>query len=129
MQHHSVQKLVVVIMDAETKEVKERWQFDIECDKTVKDGDFKEVNLKELHALIAGILRQITASVSFLPLLQAPCIFELLVYTDKDMETPEDWGISDPLLIPKAETVNLRAFNTNIHKVDPKVSYKYIEKS
>jgi mitotic spindle assembly checkpoint protein MAD2 len=99
MQHHSVQKLVVVIMDAETKEVKERWQFDIECDKTVKDGlykiyfflnrnyyhsfsyrDFKEVNLKELHALIAGILRQITASVSFLPLLQAPCIINILLY-------------------------------------------------
>lgn len=33
----SVQKLVVVISDIERGEVLERWQFDIECDKTAKD--------------------------------------------------------------------------------------------
>ncbi|EFB28028.1 hypothetical protein PANDA_012212 [Ailuropoda melanoleuca] len=33
----SVQKLVVVISNIESGEVLERWQFDIECDKTAKD--------------------------------------------------------------------------------------------
>lgn len=33
----SVQKLVVVISNIESGEVLERWQFDIECDKTAKE--------------------------------------------------------------------------------------------
>ncbi|MBW00576.1 Mitotic spindle assembly checkpoint protein MAD2A, partial [Eschrichtius robustus] len=33
----TVQKLVVVISNIESGEVLERWQFDIECDKTAKD--------------------------------------------------------------------------------------------
>lgn len=33
----SVQKCVVVILNIESGEVHERWQFDTECDKTVKD--------------------------------------------------------------------------------------------
>ena len=33
----SVQRLVVVISHVESAEVLERWQFDIECDKTAKD--------------------------------------------------------------------------------------------
>ncbi|XP_012500803.1 PREDICTED: mitotic spindle assembly checkpoint protein MAD2A [Propithecus coquereli] len=37
----SVQKLVVVISNIESGEVLERWQFDIECDKTAKDDSTK----------------------------------------------------------------------------------------
>lgn len=33
----SVQKLVVVISNIEDGEVLERWQFDIECDKTARE--------------------------------------------------------------------------------------------
>ena len=39
LQQMTVKKLVVVIKDVDTKEVFERWQFDVECDKTVlSDG-------------------------------------------------------------------------------------------
>jgi mitotic spindle assembly checkpoint protein MAD2 len=34
LQELTVQKLVVVIKRVDTNEVVERWQFDIECDKT-----------------------------------------------------------------------------------------------
>lgn len=34
-----VQRLVVVISSIESGEVLERWQFDIECDKTAKDDE------------------------------------------------------------------------------------------
>ena len=34
---------------------------------------------------IAAIIRQITCSVSFMPLLAERCSFDLLVYTDKDV--------------------------------------------
>lgn len=33
-----------------------------------------------------AIIRQITASVTFLPLLEEPCTFDMLVYTDKDVQ-------------------------------------------
>lgn len=34
----TVQKLVLVVTCLETNEVLERWQFDIECDKTAKEN-------------------------------------------------------------------------------------------
>lgn len=36
----TVQKLVLVITCLETNEVLERWQFDIECDKTAKESRY-----------------------------------------------------------------------------------------
>lgn len=50
--------------------------------------------------------------------------FDLLVYTDKDIEVPEAWGESGPQFIANSEEVKLRSFNTLIHKVDTMVAYK-----
>ena len=36
---------------------------------------------------------QITASVTFLPLLHDTCTFDLLVYTDTDSAVPVEWCI------------------------------------
>lgn len=44
--------------------------------------------MAEVQGEIQAIIRQITASVSFLPMIDDPCTFEMLVYTDKDTETP-----------------------------------------
>ena len=50
--------------------------------------------------------------------------FDLLIYTDKDLEVPEKWGESGPALISSSEEVRLRSFTTTIHTVDSMVSYK-----
>ncbi len=34
----TVQKLIVVVSNVATSEVVERWQFDIECDKSYKEN-------------------------------------------------------------------------------------------
>ena len=34
----TVQKLVIVIKNIDTNEVLERWQFDVECDKSVTEN-------------------------------------------------------------------------------------------
>lgn len=47
----------------------------------------------------------------------APGTFDLLVYADKDMETPETWEESDPRYIENPAEVHLRSFTTKIHKV------------
>ena len=42
---------------------------------------------------VQAIIRQITASVTFLPLLQETCTIDLLAYTDKNSAVPQEWCV------------------------------------
>ncbi|XP_009571911.1 PREDICTED: mitotic spindle assembly checkpoint protein MAD2A, partial [Fulmarus glacialis] len=109
----------------ENNEVLERWQFDIECDKTAKDESApREKSQKAIQDEIRSVIRQITATVTFLPLLETACAFDLLIYTDKDLAVPEKWEESGPQFIANSEEVRLRSFTTTIHKVNSMVAYK-----
>lgn len=81
-------------------------------------------SIKEVHNEIQAIIRQITASVTFLPLLNEPCSFDLLVYTNKDATVPQKWEDSDPRYIMNSQEVKLRSFTTSVHKVESMVTYK-----
>ncbi|CAI9564251.1 unnamed protein product [Staurois parvus] len=123
-----VQKLVVVITSIDSNEILERWQFDIECDKTVKDDSVvRDKSPKVIQEEIRSVIRQITATVTFLPLLDTACAFDLLIYTDKDLEVPEKWEESGPQFVSNSEEVRLRSFTTTIHKVNSMVAYKKID--
>lgn len=123
-----VQKLVVVISSIDTNEILERWQFDIECDKSLKDDNVvREKSSKVIQEEIRSVIRQITATVTFLPLLEASCAFDLLIYTDKDLDVPEKWEESGPQFVSNSEEVRLRSFTTTIHKVNSMVAYKKID--
>ncbi|KAM9678246.1 LOW QUALITY PROTEIN: mitotic spindle assembly checkpoint protein MAD2A-like [Trichechus inunguis] len=115
----SVPKLVVVISDIESGEVLERWQFDTECDKTAKDDSAPREKLE-----IRSVIRQITATVTFLPLLEVSCSFDLRIYTDKDLVVPEKWEESGPQFITNSEEVRLCSFTTTFHKVNSVVAYR-----
>jgi mitotic spindle assembly checkpoint protein MAD2 len=86
-------------------------------------------SLKDIHKEIQAIIRQITASVTFLPLLQESCTFDLLVYTDKDICVPQKWADSDPCYVSSTHSseVKLRSFTTSVHKIDSMVVYKQAE--
>jgi len=120
----SVQKLVVVVTGQQTQETLERWVFDVHTDKSVGPEGKVEKSQKEITSEIQAIIRQITASVTFLPLLDEPCTFDLLVYTDNDVDVPQAWEESDPRYIANSDEVKLRSFTTKVHKVDACVSYK-----
>jgi mitotic spindle assembly checkpoint protein MAD2 len=120
----TVQKLVLVISSQESGETLERWVFDLQTDKSIGPNDRVDKSDKEVQAEIAAIMRQITASVTFLPLNDEPCAFDLLVYTDEDVQVPTQWENSDPKLINNADEVKLRSFTTKVHKVDASVSYR-----
>lgn len=79
----------------------------------------------QIQADIQAIFRQITASVTFLPTLDTPCTFNVLVYADADSEVPLEWGDSDAREIEGGERVQLRGFSTSSHRVDTMVSYKH----
>ena len=126
-----IQKLVLVIASIDDGTPLERWVFNVETDKTKTAGNnpsnkpkATKKSIKEIRNEIRGIIRQITSSVTFLPLLEVPCSFEVLVYTDKECKVPKLWQESQPKLITNSESVRLRSFDTKIHKVDAMVSYK-----
>ncbi|CAG8498262.1 1399_t:CDS:2 [Acaulospora morrowiae] len=128
-----IQKLVLAILDLDSRETLERWQFDIQV---IDDNDSskgsasakkKEKTEKQIQTEIREIIRQITSSITFLPTLTDKCTFNILAYTDRDAEVPIEWGDSDPHIIENAEQVRLRSFSTNYHRVDAMVSYKLDE--
>ncbi|KUF98899.1 E3 ubiquitin-protein ligase XBOS34 [Phytophthora nicotianae] len=112
----------------ETQEVLERWAFEVHADNGTGERYIGNApaskSKKEIMAEIQAIIRQITASVSFLPILEEQCAFDLLVYTDKNSEVPALWEESDPRYIKDSAEVRLRSFSTKVHKVDAMVAYK-----
>jgi mitotic spindle assembly checkpoint protein MAD2 len=128
-----VQRLVVVVSGVDSGETLERWQFNVTLDEQV-DAENARPNshqqptgnktIKEIHGEIQAIIRQITASVTFLPLLNEPCSFDLLVYTKKDTAIPSKWEDSDPCYIMNSQEVKLRSFTTSVHKVESMVAYR-----
>jgi mitotic spindle assembly checkpoint protein MAD2 len=90
-----------------------------------EDQTPKEKPEAEIHAEIQAIIRQITASVTFLPMLEGRCTFNVLVYADADANVPdEEWGDSDAKDVKNAENVKLRSFSTMNHRIDTMVSYR-----
>jgi len=53
--------------------------------------------------------------------------FDILVYTDKDVEVPEKWNETGPAMISNSQGVKLRSFSTSYHKVDTMVEYKNVD--
>ncbi|KAH9835956.1 DNA-binding protein [Teratosphaeria destructans] len=142
MQKSKISKLVIVVTSKETGEHVERWQFDVNVfndpskkRKSASAGDKEnaspdqqqpevEKTDEEIQKEIQALFRQITASVSFLPMLDGNCTFNVLVYADADSEVPLEWGDSDAKEVKNAEKVMLRSFSTNNHRIDTVVSYR-----
>ncbi|PQE13738.1 mitotic spindle checkpoint component mad2 protein [Rutstroemia sp. NJR-2017a BVV2] len=152
MQRGKISKLIVVITSKETGLDIERWQFDVEILASSKPSKSKSSSSKtpsttsenataapqdaasaapapekteaEIQLEIQSIFRQITASVTFLPELNEPCTFNVLVYADADSEVPMEWGDSDAREIVGGEKVQLRSFSTSNHRVGTVVSYR-----
>lgn len=120
-----VHRIVLVIVKVDTKETIERWEFTIDCDHSIDDERSVEVDMKQIQNGIRDVIRQITASVTYLPLISEAVSFDILFFTDKDTQLPsQEWADSTSHLIPHAEEVQLRSFNTKIHNLKAAVAYK-----
>ena len=124
-----LKKLVLVIANVDDGETIERWQFDVDTNDKAKENiaNYSVQNLKKITKEIQAVIRQITSSVTFLPLLDVPCTFDLLMYTDQDVLIPAKWEESDPKYINNSNQVRLRSFTTKIHKVNAMVTYKQVD--
>ncbi|GMK55367.1 hypothetical protein CspeluHIS016_0204230 [Cutaneotrichosporon spelunceum] len=134
----SLTRLVLAIKSTETDETLERWQFDIHTEdgptsagaipgapKPTRKANKTE---KEVQGEIRDIMKQITSSVTFLPILDDECTFTILAYTNDspDAPIPATWGDADPHLIDRGqvEQVRLRSFSTNVHSLEAMVAYR-----
>ena len=81
----------MVLASVETKETLERWEFNIKYDtendkeNVSSNNQYKEKSdkdVKQIKQEIREVIRQITACVTFLPLLDCICSFDVLIYTD-----------------------------------------------
>eukprot|EP00904_Undaria_pinnatifida_P006080 jgi/Undpi1/2601/HiC_scaffold_13.g05980.m1 len=114
-----LQRLVLVVVGTDSGETLERWTFHVHKEETpvVKDGSNgaeKQPRKPEraVKLQIQDVIRQITSTVTFLPMLDEPCSFDLLVYTGNDATVPTGWGESDPRSMKDSAEVTLRSFST-----------------
>ena len=124
LEEGDVQRLVVVVTGVETNETLERWTFAVNACDTENAAPSQSADVKAVTKQIQAIIRQITASVTFLPLLDEACAFDLLVYTRKTASVPGAWEDSDPKYIADSQEVKLRSFTTSVHSVEAAVAYK-----
>ncbi|KAL3282442.1 hypothetical protein HHI36_005628 [Cryptolaemus montrouzieri] len=120
-----VNKIALVIMNVKTLEVLERWDFHVEYEgDTSSVEQHSEKPLNTIKKEIRDVLRQITSSVTYLPLLDCLCSFDIQVYTKNDVELPKEWAESEAANVKNAQCVKMRSFSTNIHKMETVVTYK-----
>lgn len=121
-------KLVVVILNKATAESVERWEFALD----ISDGSGAgEKSKMEIQREIQTIIRQITASGSYLPILKDDeYSFNVLVFTDPAYDTrniPIEWADTNgdaKMIDGESDSVRFTSFKTNIHSVGTSVSYK-----
>lgn len=123
----------MVITNVHNKEVLECWDFKIDSEAVDQNADPNTIDpnnptsskeLKKIQSEIAAVLRQVAATVSYLPLLECVCSFDLLIHTLKDVSVPENWNETENVSIKNSQSVNLKSFSTGLQKVDTVVFYK-----
>lgn len=126
----SVTQLVLAIISKDTRLPLERWVFDVNLvEKPVDSAEPTPAKPEsEIQAEIRYILKQIVSTVTFLPIIDTPTVFNILAYTHDSADVPADeWVDTDPLAIEasKSQQVKLRSFSTDVHRIEALVAYRY----
>lgn len=121
-------RLLLCIVDLDTGDTVEQWAFDVEMANSEEQS--KEKEEEELEPQIRSLIRQITASVTFLPQLDEDHChsFNVLCYTAANANVPPDWAdapAANRTVKGQSETVVFRNFNTGEHVIGAQVTYSY----
>jgi len=127
-----IAKLVVVIVSKSSGDSVERWEFDISILNTEEDGSPPgEKPILVIQKEIQTIIRQITSSVTYLPILDdEEYTFNVLVHTDGNnnpQNVPLEWCDTNgdtKTLSGNVESVSFTNFSTAVHQVGTSVKYK-----
>ncbi|KAK7694763.1 hypothetical protein QCA50_001951 [Cerrena zonata] len=127
----SITQLVLAIIAKDSRVTLERWVFDINLVDPPSSDSSEPAPAKpesEIQAEIRNILKQIVSTVTFLPVIDEPTVFNILAYTSESADIPADeWVDTDPLAIEasKSQQVKLRSFSTDVHRIEAMVAYRY----
>ncbi|KAI0375108.1 mitotic spindle checkpoint protein MAD2 [Pilatotrama ljubarskyi] len=127
----SVTQLVLAIISKDSRMPLERWVFDINLVEQPTTEGSQPAPAKpeaEIQAEIRAILKQIVSTVTFLPVIDEPTVFNILAYTSESADIPaNEWVDTDPLAIEasKSQQVKLRSFSTDVHRIEAMVAYRY----
>ncbi|KAF9218883.1 spindle assembly checkpoint protein [Gyrodon lividus] len=126
----SVTQLVLAIISKDTRLPLERWVFDVNLVEPPVDSEAPAPPKpeSEIQAEIRYILKQIVSTVTFLPIIDDPTVFNILAYTHDSADVPADeWVDTDPLAIEasKSQQVKLRSFSTDVHRIEAMVAYRF----
>jgi len=122
----NVNKVSLVITNVKSLEVMERWDFKIEYEGNTEDGDAQTSDkpIKQIKNEIRDVLKQIASSVAYLPLLDCLCSFDIQIYTKNHIDLPTEWSEAAPANIKNAQSVKMRSFSTDIHKMETVVTFR-----
>ena len=127
----NVTQLVLVLLSKDTRVPLERWTFNVDFIAPPEQGSEPYVSaplsthhfLPQIHSApakpeaeiqkeIRHIIKQIVASVTFLPLVYEPTVFNILVYTKDSADVPEqEWLDTDPMAIEAGLSQQVRTPN------------------
>lgn len=132
---NKVEKFSLIISNVHTKEVLECWDFKVDAEPKDQNQDpnldpndaTSSKELKKVQGEIGAVMRQIAATVSYLPLLECVCSFDLLIHCEKELDIPSNWNETDNISIKNSQVVHLKSFSTGLQKVETTVSYKMTE--
>lgn len=118
--------MALIITNVKTLEVLERWDFHVEYEGNPDEsgGQVSEKPLKTIKNEIRDVLKQIASSVAYLPLLDCLCSFDIQIYTKSNVILPQQWSEAEAAHVKNAQSVKMRSFSTNIHKMETVVTYK-----
>lgn len=121
----------MIITNVHNKEVLECWDFKVQSEPGETNGENVDPNnptsskeLKKIQHEIRDVMRQISATVSFLPLLEGICSFDILIHTHENLTTPEHWNETENVVIKNSQSVCLKTFSTGLHKLETVVNYR-----
>ncbi|CAH1413670.1 unnamed protein product [Lactuca virosa] len=112
-------EIELLIMTKATNEVLQSWNFIIKTDgEAAEKGEKSD---KEIMNEIRDVLRRISATYRVFPLLNEPCIFNVVAHIDKDGTIAFKWKDSEH---ERSYMERFRAFSTKILKAASSVSFK-----
>lgn len=121
-----------VEVEIEIQKVVEKWEFTLDLieedhllpSEIELSEETQRKNFRDIQKMIQSIIRQITASITFLPLLEGPHTFNVLVFADENTHVPQDWGYAEPQKVYlEGEKVKFRDLKTARHEVGTSVTY------
>ena len=123
-----VTQLVVAIVSKNSRVSLERWVFDINLVQRSSQGAAGRAQASEpeakIQAEIRFILRQIVSTMTFLPIIDEPTVFDILVNTHELADVPANECVNtnpEAIEASKSQQVKLRSFSTDVHKIEAMV--------